>query len=183
MILTSAVSALTPYKIYFAIAAVIAVLGAEFFIVRDYYVTKHENAIYELQREADRKYQEANNLKNTTEDELTKTKDTLEKKNVESKQKIDDLHAYYAKRIRDLGLRDPGRIKKPAGPVPNNSGDASQCSESGQDGKLSEQANEFLLSYGRDAEKVREDLKTCLGMYDAAKKKLEEHNQKLKKID
>lgn len=149
------------YKMAVAIAGVVLLMGVEAYFVRDYYVMQGEAKVAKINSDNQQAQIDRDKLIKKEEAKAQAVKDKLEKDNVQAKKDIAAANNRYAAYVRAHGLRDPGS-KTPGEQLPSDSGTAS-CSNSqpATDGKLSEQASDFLLALTRSADDLAADYKTC----------------------
>jgi len=117
---------------------------------------------------SDQKVEAANVLQAETDKVLAaeraanKFKDQLEKQHADSQKRIDTTLADNRRLARELGgLRDPGRRPSGSCPAPGTSDASGVNSSASTEGRLSDQASEFLLEFAAEADRVAEYAMTC----------------------
>lgn len=150
-------------KLEIVVVAAILLVGATFGATRSFYVYKHKAEIAQINANTAEKLADHQKKVTDSQDRLYVAKSDLEKLYAKSKSDIQTLNNKHAAWIRANGLRDPGRVAKQQDPteLPQNPGSTSSCNEPATDGKLSEQASEFLLSEAKRADEVVAAYNVC----------------------
>lgn len=89
-------------------------------------------------------------------------KTQVEKDDGIKKAQVESLLRDNRRLARELGgLRDPGRRPRSDGTVPSTQGTASQCASGTAEGRLSDEASEFLLEFAAEADRAATYAQTC----------------------
>lgn len=160
--MNSILSAFSLYKTYIMVAALIAVLVAEFVYVRGVYVNEGTARVVELQAKFDRAVAASQAELFVKERALFETNHQLEKQNVMSKQAIDAANKRHTDYVATHGLRDPGVRAATSNHTNNSSIGTSKSPESCNSGELSVEASGFLLELTKEADELAQDYATCM---------------------
>lgn len=149
------------YKVLVMVGAIAALMIGEFFVVRSYYLTYHDNEILKINNANLEKVNEQIEIAHGIEQRLLAAKTELEKEHAKRKGETDAAYDRGVAWVRKHGLRDPGkRASCASNSVPGNPGTSN--SSGGTDaGTLSPEASEFLLKLTREADKLRDDYQLC----------------------
>lgn len=144
-----------------ALALVWGALGS-WWLTAEYKDNKWKAKIEAQKVEAARQLQEATQRVIEVERKNNVIATQLEINNAEQQNKLDRALADNRRLARELGgLRDPGRRQSCSSAVPSAAGTAQQPAPQASDGRLSDEAADFLLEFARDADRAAQYANTC----------------------
>lgn len=148
--------------------ALAAIAGLLIGVVASWWLTaSYKNASWratiEVQKvEAARQLQVATEKAVQTERDNQRLANQIEVQHVQSTKQLDAALADNRRLARELGgLRDPGRRTSGECSVSSNSSSTGVIAAGSSDGRLSDEASEFLLEFARQADEAAQYAATC----------------------
>ncbi len=146
------------------VAALAAVWGAagSWWLTAEYKDNKWKAKVEAQKVEAARQLQEATQRVIEVERKNNVIATQMEINNAEQQNKLDRALSDNRRLTRELGgLRDPGRRPSCTGSVPATAGTSQQPATAAAEGRLSDEASEFLLEFARDADRAAQYANSC----------------------